>query len=174
MRSISCCDSLTASSGVRFPASISCITEPSTSTICCSSGTGGRCQSASSPLLAIASTTGTTGQSAITPGSWLTLCRGLTQSPCLETRKKRGLSQLRIGCLLRPWLPRRQRRAPFLVQNMVSTWRRRQLRGSHLDQDQVSLSSQPPVFPGLALLLLEQQHLSTKSAPSFSDGQPAF
>jgi Transposase DDE domain len=43
-----------------------------------------------------------------------------------ETRKKRGLSQLRIGCLLRPWLPRRQRRAPFLVQNMVSTWRRRQ------------------------------------------------
>src|SRR6267378_2104911 len=44
-----------------------------------------------------------------------------------ETRKKRGLSQLRIGCLLRPWLPRRQRRAPFLVQNMVSTWRRRQV-----------------------------------------------
>src|SRR5258708_29991250 len=43
-----------------------------------------------------------------------------------ETRKKRGLSQLRIGCLLRPWLPRRQRRAPFFVQNMVSTWRRRQ------------------------------------------------
>jgi hypothetical protein len=43
-----------------------------------------------------------------------------------ETRKKRGLPQLRIGCLLRPWLPRRQRRAPFLVQNMVSTWRRRQ------------------------------------------------
>jgi rhodanese-related sulfurtransferase len=31
-----------------------------------------------------------------------------------------------IGCLLRPWLPRRQRRAPFLVQNMVSIWRRRQ------------------------------------------------
>ena len=46
-------------------------------------------------------------------------------SPLLsETRKKRGLSQLRIGCLLRPWLPRRQRRAPFFVQNMVSTWRR--------------------------------------------------
>jgi hypothetical protein len=44
----------------------------------------------------------------------------------LETGKNRGLSQLRIGCLLRPWLPRRQRRAPFLVQNMVSTWRRRQ------------------------------------------------
>jgi hypothetical protein len=49
-----------------------------------------------------------------------------TQSSKKETRKKRGLSQLRIGCLLRPWLPRRQRRAPFLVQNMVSTWRRRQ------------------------------------------------
>ena len=44
----------------------------------------------------------------------------------LGDQEKTGLSQIRVGCLLRPWLPRRQRRAPFLVQNMVSTWRRRQ------------------------------------------------
>ncbi len=60
----------------------------------------------------------------------------------LGDQEKTGLSQLRVGCLLRPWLPRRQRRAPFLVQ----TWSRLgvgdRLRGSHLDQDQVSLSSQ--------------------------------
>ena len=46
--------------------------------------------------------------------------------PERETGKNRGLRRLRIACLLRPWFPRRQRRAPFLVQNMVSTWRRRQ------------------------------------------------
>ena len=33
-----------ASSGVFLPEIISCISVPSTSTICCSSGTGGRCQ----------------------------------------------------------------------------------------------------------------------------------
>src|SRR5260370_339881 len=31
------------------------------------------------------------------------------------------------------------------------------LRGSHLDQDQVSLSSQPPVFPGLLVHALPRQ-----------------
>ncbi len=66
------------------------------------------------------------------PGARRRALIGLATSSLLEkdfqaeTRKKRGLSQLRIGCLLRPWLPRRQRRAPFFVQNMVSTWRRRQ------------------------------------------------
>jgi hypothetical protein len=36
------------------------------------------------------------------------------------------------------------------------------LRGSHLDQDQVSLSSQPPVFPGLLAMSPERSYLSTE------------
>src|SRR5258708_29489170 len=67
-----------------------------------------------------------------------------------ETRKKRGLSQLRSsdvssvpGC----------RGDSVARHSSFKTWSRLGvgdwLRGSHLDQDQVSLSSQPPVFPGL-------------------------
>jgi hypothetical protein len=87
------------------------------------------------------------------------------QLSTFETRKKRGLSQLRIGCLLRPWLPRRQRRAR---RSSFKTWSRLgvgdRLRGSHLDQDQVSLSSQPPVFPGLLLVIFYTSTLM--SSPS--------
>src|SRR6266446_8819656 len=50
-----------------------------------------------------------------------------------------------VSCV--PWLPRRQRRAPFLVQNMVSTWRRRQ-----------APRSSPGPRPSIAIL----------SAPGFS------
>src|SRR5258706_9991544 len=41
------------------------------------------------------------------------------------------------------------------------------LRGSHLDQDQVSLSSQPPVFPGLQMQqTLHQMERTGQSATS--------
>ena len=84
-------------------------------------------------------------------------CRRCNTTASKETGKNRGLSQLRIGCLLRPWLPRRSvaRHSSFKTSSRLGVGDR--LRGSHLDQDQVSLSSQPPVFPGLRARVLAQQ-----------------
>jgi hypothetical protein len=81
-----------------------------------------------------------------------------------ETRKKRGLSQLRIGCLLRPGC----RGDSVARHSSFKTWSRLgvgdRLRGSHLDQDQVSLSSQPPVFPGLLYSLGDKMQFYVATA----------